>query len=251
MNPQLSAVVPCYNEAGNLEQIVERFRALAGKIALELILVDNGSTDDSAGILAHLLSRPENSFARKLGFPLNRGYGYGLQRGLESARAPVVAFTHADLQCPVEDILRAHRIYLEESPRGPCLVMGRRAGRRAPDERAVSWCYNRLAAWALGLSSEKADSPGRGERGFPDLNAQPKLFGRDLVGALLEGPPDFTFDLFVLDACRRANARILEFRVDYLDRAWGHSKLAANRWRRAKNAAAAFLRIVQLRLNLR
>ena len=156
MRPELSVVVPCYNEAGNLEPLVERFRALSGRAAFELILVGNGSQDATPEILAALLRSPGNSFLRVLRVEINRGYGDGLRRGLESALAPIVAFTHADLQCPPDDIWTARDIYLRETPSGPCLVMGRREGPRGTLERFVSWGFSRLSAWRLGLSSAEA-----------------------------------------------------------------------------------------------
>jgi glycosyltransferase involved in cell wall biosynthesis len=245
MTLELSIVLPCYNEAANIPHLLQRFRALTGRAAFELILVDNGSTDGSAGVLRSSLASPENSFARCVLVERNIGYGHGLQAGLETARAETVAFSHADLQCPPEDVLRAYEFYRRESRRGPCLVKGRRLGRSWAD-RVVSWSYNRLAATALGLRAESLE-PGRRRASAPDVNAQPKVFDRGLARTLRSGSSDFTYDLCVLHACARTGIRVLEFDVPFPARLHGTSKLAANPGMRLKNALTGIRRIAALR----
>lgn len=243
MTPELSVVLPCYNEAGNVPGLLARFRPLAVQAALELILVDNGSTDATPEALRAALAEPGNAFARSVRVPVNAGYGHGIQTGLETARAATVAFSHADLQCPPEDVLRAYEVHRRESASGPCLVKGRRLGRAVLD-RAVTRAYNGLAAAALGLRATRLED---GRSVVPDLNAQPKVFDRALVAALAEAPKDFTYDLYVLHLCARRGVRVLEFDVPYLERGWGKSKLAANPWVRLKTAANAARRVAELR----
>ncbi|MFI5349625.1 MAG: glycosyltransferase, partial [Elusimicrobiota bacterium] len=244
MTPELSIVLPCYNEEGNIPVLLERFRALTSRAAFELILVDNGSTDGTAAAMSAALAAAENSFARSVRVEKNIGYGHGLQTGLEAARAPTVAISHADLQCPPADVLRAYDHYKRERRRGPCLVKGRRLGRPWAD-RAVTWCYNRLATAALGLRAESLEGGAR-RVSAPDINAEPKVFERGLTTALADGGMDFTYDLFVLLACARAGVRVLEFDVRYDARGWGSSKLAANPWVRVITAWSAARRIAEL-----
>ena len=59
---KLSIVVPCYNEEQNIPLILNRFGEIIEREDIEVILVDNGSTDDSALVLAELL--PQYAFAR-------------------------------------------------------------------------------------------------------------------------------------------------------------------------------------------
>ena len=62
---ELSIVLPCYNEEGNIPLILKRFReVLSGMDKVEVLLVDNGSTDNSKDIFASELSKPENDFGR-------------------------------------------------------------------------------------------------------------------------------------------------------------------------------------------
>jgi glycosyltransferase involved in cell wall biosynthesis len=241
--PELSIAVPCYNEAGNIRALVARYRPASLEVDLELILVDNGSTDGTAAASAEARADPANRFAKSVRVERNRGYGRGLQAGLTAAAAPVLAISHADLQCPPEDVLRAYRLYQRERPAGPCLVKGRRGGRPFGD-RLVTWCYNRAAGLTLGLRA--ADEAGRTR--LPDVNAEPKVFDRALAPGWAMAPKDFTFDLWLLHRARLGGARILEFDVAYLDRSWGKSKLAANPWMRLTTALNSLRRIAQMRL---
>ena len=52
-NIELSIVIPCYNEAGNIMSICERLEIYCSKVQFELILVDNGSTDNTSEMIEH------------------------------------------------------------------------------------------------------------------------------------------------------------------------------------------------------
>src|SRR3989338_8466712 len=95
-NPVLSTIVPCYNEAANIPLILERFKQGIGKNEIEVILVNNGSTDDSKTVLTKML--PQYPFARSIDVAVNQGYGYGILSGLRQARGEFLGWTHADLQ---------------------------------------------------------------------------------------------------------------------------------------------------------
>ena len=244
--PKLSIVLPCYNESGNIPGLLTRFRPLLANLDFELILVNNGSTDDSADVLSRELAQPENFFARTVLVPTNEGYGYGIQAGLSRCTAPVAAFSHADLQCPPESLATAYQIFTRLCASGQCLVKGRRRGSRPLLDRIVTYLYNGFACLCLGFRASLVDR--LGSAGPCDINAQPKLFSRDMIPALLKGPADFTFDLYVLWISRRLGRTILEFDTPYEGRLWGKSKLAANPWVRLRTALHAFHKILSLRL---
>lgn len=86
---KLSIVVPCYNEEQNIPLILNRFGEIIKREDIEVILVDNGSTDDSALVLAELL--PKYAFARTVRVEVNQGYGYGILQGLRQCRGSISA----------------------------------------------------------------------------------------------------------------------------------------------------------------
>ena len=244
----LSIVLPCYNESGNLQEILRRYRELRNSLSFELILVDNGSTDGTAQVLAEELRKPENQFARTVLVPKNVGYGHGIQEGLRASEGAVLAFSHADLQCSPEDLLTAMVLYRQSVDKAPALVKGCRRGHRPFLDRLVTWFYNHLAAWILGLRGSAADPSGKNAAAITiDVNAEPKMFPKSLLPDLLAGPKDFTFDLYVLYAAKMRRHPIREFDVKYQMRQWGRSKLAANPWVRFLTMLRAVRCMVRLR----
>ena len=79
----LSLVIPCYNEADNIPPLIERLtRMLSQRDNIEVILVDNGSTDRTAEVLQKILAQAgTHSAIRMLTLPrLRRGYFMRTQR---------------------------------------------------------------------------------------------------------------------------------------------------------------------------
>jgi len=235
MKTELSVVLPCYNESGNIPAILERFSAIARELRLELILVDNGSTDGSGEILERELRKAEYSYARSVRIEKNIGYGHGIRFGLQHCRSEVVGFSHADLQCPPEDVLRGYRFYKDLAREGAILVKGRRTN-RSGTEAFISRSYSALSRWLLGLPPV-------------DVNGQPKLFARGLVGALQNGPDDFSFDLFVLYQAVRSGVRIVEYDVSFDMRRHGQSKWAYSPISRIRGILRAIGQMGRMRWN--
>src|ERR1700731_5289903 len=91
---RLSVVMPVYNERATLRQVVER--VLAVPLEIELICVDDGSTDGSREILAQL--QAERPQVRIVLQPHNMGKGAALHRGIREAPGDYVLIQDADLE---------------------------------------------------------------------------------------------------------------------------------------------------------
>ena len=105
MTTKLSIVVPCYNEEKNLPALFSAFADAIKRNDIELIIVNNGSTDNSQKIINELL--PQYTFARCHHVTENQGYGYGILAGLDQAQGEFLGWTHADLQTDPQDVLKA------------------------------------------------------------------------------------------------------------------------------------------------
>jgi glycosyltransferase involved in cell wall biosynthesis len=227
----LSFVVPCYNEAANLPKLFEKLiHGLPADLTVEVILVDNGSTDDTARVLRELL--PRCASARSVRVPVNKGYGYGILAGLRETRADVIGWTHADLQTDPADVVDGFR-QLRARPDWQRLVLkGRRVGRPLFD-RLFTHGMSAVASAALGIR-------------VSDVNAQPKLFPRALLGAMGEAPHDFSLDLYLLWLAHTTGHLVIEHPVEFGKRVHGEAKGGASlrgKWRLTRRTLQFILKL--------
>ncbi len=213
---KLSIVVPCYNEEENIPLLLKRFEEVIKRDDMEVILVDNGSTDGSARVLSELV--PGYAFARTVSIEVNQGYGYGILQGLKECRGEYIGWTHADLQTDPGDIVRA--LELIEKERGLVFVKGNRKGRPLFDVfftvgmSVFETCYLREKLY--------------------DINAQPNIFPKVFYDEWQEPPHDFSLDLYALYMARKKGLKVLRFPVIFPERVHGTSKWntgLASKWK--------------------
>lgn len=101
--PRFSVVVPCFNEQGAIVKTVSDLRTvLAGAGAYELIVVDDGSTDETPARLAELAAQDRALVPLRM--PRNQGYGAALKAGIRRAASERIVITDADGTYPNERI---------------------------------------------------------------------------------------------------------------------------------------------------
>jgi len=206
----LSIVIPCYNEEKNLKIILEKLLEIHGKfLDIEIVLIDNGSTDSTARTLSKLKDQFKH-FIRFIRIDENIGYGHGIMKGVQKASGEVIAWTHADLQTDPADVLEAYKIFVEHPNYPKCILKGRRIGRNPLDTLFTAG----MSIISTLLLREK----------MSDINAQPKMFHRDFLEKLTESPRDFSLDLYFLFQARLHSYPILEYSVHFGKRLYGDSK---------------------------
>lgn len=224
----LSIVIPCYNESESLPQLFSACAAaIPEDLSVEVVFVDNGSTDDSAPRLAALAATDEFSFARIVTVPENRGYGHGIMAGVFAATGEVIAWTHADLQTDPADVIAAYHRYRDRLHAQEVVVKGRRIGRSALDAFFTAG-MSALASTMLGCA-------------LSDINAQPKMFHRGMLEKLGAAPEDFSLDVYLLFVARREGLKILEHPVVFGDRQHGEAKGGGSltgKWKLTKRTMA-------------
>jgi dolichyl-phosphate beta-glucosyltransferase len=104
LDPILSIVVPAYNESARLGASLEKILSYIAqqKWSAEVIVVNDGSRDDTADIVRRLAKN--NPALRLVENPGNRGKGYSVRNGMLQARGSVVVFSDADLSSPIEEL---------------------------------------------------------------------------------------------------------------------------------------------------
>ena len=152
---------------------------------------------------------------------------------MAAARAPVLAWSHADLQTPPADIFRAFACYLAAPEPLQSWVKGRR-GRRG-------WRDELLTGGMQTIASAVLLQP------LVDINAQPKLFPRRLYERFEAPPLDFNLDLYLYALARHHGFRLIEIPVVFGRRAFGSSKWAFSLASRRRHILASLRYILSLR----
>lgn len=140
----LTVSMPAYNEAGNIAQMVELVIATVAPLVddLEIIVVNDGSRDETGRIVAALAARDPR--VRLIEHPVNLGYGAAVRDAVWAATKELVFFTDSDLQFDLAELPR----FLERIA-GADLVIGYRYARSDPWYRRLfgngwSWLVNIL-----------------------------------------------------------------------------------------------------------
>jgi dolichol-phosphate mannosyltransferase len=92
----LSIVVPVYNEEATVQSVIERLLAVDFPIAREILVVNDGSTDGTRGVLDRMPAAPDS--LRIVHAPVNGGKGRAIRTGFAQARGTIVAIQDADLE---------------------------------------------------------------------------------------------------------------------------------------------------------
>lgn len=137
---RISIVVPAYNEAENIQPLVDKFAEMIGRTRLpaEVIIVDDGSKDQTLQFAQEEMRR--HRFLRVYSHRHNRGLTAALETGFQQARGKVFVFWPADLQYHPEDIPKM----VARVDEGYDVVCGWKKGRYGL-KRLVSFIYNLLS----------------------------------------------------------------------------------------------------------
>ena len=197
-----SLVIPCYNESENLVNLIERCEyILKQKEDIEVILVDNGSTDDTDEILTNILINIPKERLRLVRIKKNQGYGNGILVGLNKCKGEILGWTHADLQTDPTDFLRAISQINNKQNEIQVFIKGRRHGRPFRDV-VFTWGMSLVEWIILGVRMR-------------DINAQPTVFSRKFFLSWKNPPDDFSLDLFAYHEALRRSISIKRFPVNF------------------------------------
>jgi glycosyltransferase involved in cell wall biosynthesis len=198
--PDVSFVVPCYNEeaivAYTLKRLDNAFRK-AG-YALELIAVDNGSTDRTGEIIRELAVQYPSIVPHRV--EVNQGYGYGVISGVAQCRAPWVGIIPADGQVDAEDVVKLYEAVVASDGN----VVGKVRRRFRMDglyRKLVSTSYNLFVRVLYpGLQSI-------------DINGSPKLLPSRVITAMNLESRGWLLDPEIMIKAHYMGLRVLELNV--------------------------------------
>jgi dolichol-phosphate mannosyltransferase len=201
--------LPAFNEQAGIRQaVLEACAALEQlTITYEILVVDDGSHDATAAIVAELAA--EKRQVRLLRHESNRGYGAALRTGFAAARFERVAFTDADCQFHLADLGRL----LPLSERYPLVVGWRQQRQDSWRRRFLSRGYNVLTSALLGTCVR-------------DCDCALKVFQRQALPDLLPQTNTFFVNAEMLTKARQRGLEVAEVGVRHRPRLHGESKVS-------------------------
>jgi glycosyltransferase involved in cell wall biosynthesis len=231
--PTISLVLPAYNEADNIEpMIAEAVPALEACVdaadGYEIIVVDDGSRDDTAAITRHSMQRVPQ--LRLVQHPVNQGFGAAVFTGFTSAQKDWIFYTDADRQFVLSE-LASFLPRMDEAD----LIAGYRAPRRDPFLRVLyGKGWSTLCTLLFGYTVR-------------DVDCAFKLFRREIINELAPqiASRGATFSIEWLVRAKRAGYRFAELPVTHRPRVAG-SQTGAN----INVIVRAFRELVRFRLQL-
>jgi len=214
MPPELSLILTAYDEEEalprSLPPIIEALRKLPNP--WEMILVNNGSEDTTRAVMENFSNK--HSGLRIVDVSANRGYGYGVRRGLEAGRGTYVGFMCPDGQIDPRDVAAVLRKMRAVGPRG--LVKVRRIAREdGPVRWLVSRLYNLVFLLFFGRICD-------------DANGTPKIAEGGALRAFRLRSNDWFLDAEFMIRAKQRRLRITEIPVTFHPRREGRSNVRAS-----------------------
>jgi glycosyltransferase involved in cell wall biosynthesis len=206
--PRMTFFFPAYNEEENVAETVHRALDEVGPLvdgSLEVLVIDDGSTDRTAAIADELAGADERV---RVHHQANRGYGGALRSGFEQARGELIGFSDGDLQF---DLRQMDRLLarMEDPSRPVDVVIGYRIKRRDPPHRLfIAKTYNAIASVLFGLRVR-------------DIDCAMKLFRREVFDGLPLSTDSPFLSAELLIKLRARGERIAQVGVDHYRRAAG------------------------------
>jgi glycosyltransferase involved in cell wall biosynthesis len=227
----LTVIVPVFNERATVAEIIRRIRAVDIPLVVDVIAVDDGSSDGTDKVLAAL----EDSTVRVLTHLVNQGKGAAIRSGLAIARGDLILIQDADLEYDPEDWPRL----LDPILRGKAqVVYGSRFTGERKNMMPLHWIGNRFLSLVTNVLYSSTLS---------DMETCYKLFDRQAIEGIVVQSDRFDFEPEITAKVLRRGFRIYEVPISYAGRETTEGKKIT--WRDGFGALKALVKFRFTRLD--
>ena len=205
---RVSFIVPAFNEAATLEEVLERVSAL--DLAKQIVVVDDGSTDGTASILERWQDRPEVAVLRQE----NHGKGAAIRAGIPLVDGEIVVLQDADMEYDPVDV----PALIEPIQRGVAdVVFGSRLSGGRPQRAYLFWHLlgNRVLSLLTNVLFNTTIS---------DMETGYKVFRADVLRSLDLRHDDFAIEPEITAKVCKRKLRIYELPIAYYGRTYAEGK---------------------------
>ena len=220
----LTVIMPVFNERSTVAEVIRRMRAVELPVMLQIIVVDDGSSDGSDKVLGAL----EDSTVRVIHHTRNEGKGAAIRTGLAEARGDLVLIQDADLEYDPDD----WPVLLEPILRGKArVVYGSRFTGERKNMLPLHWLGNRFLSLVTNVLYSSTLS---------DMETCYKLFDAQVLEGLSIRSNRFDFEPEITAKVLRRGHRIYEVPISYAGREPDEGKKIT--WRDGISALKALIK---------
>lgn len=228
----LSIIVPFYNEKWNIKPLLKDFLEFSSIYDFELIFVNDGSKDGTKEILEDLIWKYD--FLKIVSYDKNKWYGWAILSWLDSSSWNILWWMHSDIQTDTKYIFEAYEKILNEKK---IVIKWKRVNRKLSQ---IIFSYTMWLICSMVFFKK-----------LFEINAQPKVFRRELYSLFKNPPHDFSLDLYLLVLAFKNGYNIKNIKVNYINRIYWTSKWSFSLKTKIKTIFRTLKYILKLRIWLK